>query len=162
MRTEFRSFEARAVADNVVTGTLVTYGEHAKIGTFMETFTPGSLRYEDVIANLQHNRQAPLARMGAGLELRNSDTEIVASIVLPDTTHGRDAIELVRTKVLKGFSMEFRAVREKWSGNLRTISDAVLHGLALVDRPAYAGSTIEEIRQSGFLAPQKVTKWLYL
>ena len=56
-------------------------------------------------------------------------------------------LELVRSGVLRGLSVEFRAIRDRFVGDLREIGRAVLDGLGLVDRPAYAGSVGLEVRQ---------------
>ena len=55
--------------------------------------------------------------------------------------------ELVRVGVLRGLSAEFQVTRERWSGSERTVEAAVLHGLAVVDRGAYAGATVDEARE---------------
>ena len=161
---EYRSFEFRAVSANEVEGVLIRYGERTRIGSFEERFVAGSIGSVstlDLIANLQHNRQAPLARSGSGLTLTDTQTELRAKVSLPNTSHGNDARELIANGVLRGFSLEFRAVEEDWQGNLRTIKRAQVTGFGIVDRPAYAGSTIEEIRQNGFVAPE-AKRWLYL
>ncbi len=142
---ERRAFEFRASEDGgTVEGVVIPYGQTAKIaGEFSERFMPGSVAYGDVIANRQHDRQRPLARTGGGLTLTDSATELRARIELPDTQDGRDVRELVRLGVLRGLSAEFRTVKDAWQGSERTIHEARLMGLAIVDVPAYAGAGIE-------------------
>ena len=142
---ERRAFEFRASDDGgTVEGTVVPYGQPARIADFTERFLPGSLSFGDVIANRQHDRHRPLARTnGGGLTLTDSATELRARIELPDTADGRDVRELVRLGVLRGLSAEFRTVRDQWEGSARTIHEAKLTGLAIVDVPAYAGAGIE-------------------
>ena len=71
---------------------------------------------------------------------------------LPKTTDADDALELVRTGVLRGWSIEFDPRAEQEQARMRRIVTAILGGLALVDRPAYGLSVPElraEVRQEG-------------
>ena len=142
---ERRAFEFRASDDGgTVEGAVIPYGQTAKIaGEFSERFMPGSVTFQDVLCNRQHDRQRPLARTGAGLTLTNTASELRARIVLPDTVDGRDTRELIRLGVLRGLSAEFRTVRDEWQGTQRTIHEAVLKGVSIVDEPAYSGAEIE-------------------
>lgn len=142
---ERRAFEFRASDDGgTVEGIVIPYGQTAKIADFTERFLPGSLSFGDVIANRQHDRHRPLARTnGGGLVLTDSATELRARIELPDTVDGRDVRELVRRGILRGLSAEFRTLKDEWEGSQRTIHEAALTGLAIVDVPAYAGAGIE-------------------
>lgn len=142
---ERRAFEFRASDDGgTVEGIVIPYGQAARIADFTERFLPGSLSFGDVIANRQHDRHRPLARTdGGGLSLTDSATELRARIELPDTADGRDVRELVRLGVLRGLSAEFRTLKDEWEGSQRTIREAQLTGLAIVDVPAYAGAGIE-------------------
>ena len=149
MKTERRSFEIREAAEGILTGVVVPYNAPTAIGGFREQFAAGSLRFDDVLLNRQHQRVIALARTGGGgLELTDGPTELRASITLPDTQDGRDVLTLVRRGVLRGLSAEFRAIREEWAGNLRTIREAVLVGVGVVDSPQYAGATVAEIREN--------------
>ena len=54
-------------ASGIVTGTVMKYGDVAHVGrTYHERFMPGSIEYDDVVLNLLHDRQQPVARLGAG------------------------------------------------------------------------------------------------
>ena len=143
--TERRACELRASEDGkAIDGVVIPYGQNAIIREeFTERFLPGSITFGDVIANVQHIRSKPLARTGGGLTLTDSATELRAKIELPDTVDGRDVRELVRLGVLRGLSAEFRTVRDQWQGSERTIHEAQLVGLAVVDQPAYLGAGIE-------------------
>ena len=140
---ERRFIEFRA-ADDIIAGVVVRYGDKARFGKFSEEFLPGSLRYDDVIVNLQHDRSKPVARTGAGLVIDNDAHDMRASIKLPDTVYGRETRELVDANILRGFSLEFRTVKETWEGNHRIIRDAVMSGFGIVDRPAYTESQISK------------------
>ena len=146
---ERRSFEIRAADDGTLSGVVVPYNKPTTIGSFREQFAPGSLRFDDVLLNRQHQRGVALARTGGGgLELTDGPAELRASITLPDTQDGRDVLTLIRKGVLRGLSAEFHATREEWTGNLRTIREAVLMGVGVVDSPQYAGATVAEIREN--------------
>ena len=96
-----------------------------------------------MILNVQHERGRPIARTeGGGLELSDSDTELKVRADLPATREADDALELVRKKVLRGLSVEFRALKESLSGGVRVIKKARLLGVGLVDRPAYPQSSV--------------------
>lgn len=128
-----------------VEGVAVPYGQTTSIGgQFEERIMPGAFgKMEDVIANLLHDRKRPIARTGAngGMTLTDTDTELRVRIDLPETQDGRDAAELFRRRILRGFSVEMRVKDDRWTRNLREIRSADLRGLAVVDRPAYTGAT---------------------
>lgn len=149
MDAERRFIEFRADGDTI-SGPLMVYGDEARFGDFSETFEPGSLRYDDVIANLQHDRSRPVARTGAGLTLIDGADALRAEIRLPDTSYAREARELVEARILRGFSVEFRAREERFEGKRRIISRADMLGFALVDRPAYPASQIADRIQSDY------------
>ena len=63
--------------------------------------------------------------------------------LLPDTAAGRDAATEVRSGLLRGLSVEFKALAERYVSGVREIRRAALVGAGLVDSPAYRGSTVE-------------------
>ncbi|MDE0032112.1 MAG: HK97 family phage prohead protease [Deltaproteobacteria bacterium] len=148
MEPERRFAELRYDAERgLIEGVAMRYGDRARIGPFSEEFRAGALTFNDIIVNLQHDRSKPVARTGAGLELRDSATELRVAITLPDTVHAREARELVAARIMRGFSVEFRAETDRWEGEHRIVERASLLGLAIVDRPAYSDSTIAERMQ---------------
>lgn len=150
MEAERRFVEFRAGDDGVIVGTAIRYGDRATFGDWSERFEPGSLRFSDVIANLMHNRDKPVARTGAGLTLTDGPNALEARIELPDTAPAREARELVTARILRGMSVEFRAKTERWEGRERIIVAADLTGIGLVDRPAYAESAIAQRMQDAY------------
>ena len=154
--------ELRALEDGdnpSIIGVVVRYGAEAELPGFRERFLPGAfgnVSALDVVANLQHDRGRPIARSGGGgLELRDSADSLSATVVnYPLTQDAKDAIALIRAGVLQGFSIEFTvpAGGDKFVGSLRTISEARLTGLALVDRPAY-GDSLAKVAQRALAAP---------
>ena len=140
----FCPLEYRADAGRVE-GTALRYGSTANIaGVFRERFTPGAfgdVMGLDVIARLQHERSRPIGRtQGGGLELSDSPEQLAAALTLPNTRDGEDAAELLRLRILRGWSVEFVAKRERFENGVRIVDEAKLSGLGLVDRPAYGDS----------------------
>lgn len=148
-RTERRAVEFRATAAGILEGTLIPYGTPSLIGgVFREEFAPGSVRVAPgILANRQHDRSRPLARLGHGLEITDTGSELRAKLTLPDTSEARDVRALVDSGVLRGFSAEFVSKREDWPApDHRLIRDAVLSALAVVDDPAHESALIAEVR----------------
>ena len=56
-----------------------------------------------------------------------------------------DIRDQVSRKILRGFSVEMRVTAEDWPAprTSRIIKSAELHGIGLVDRPAYGDATAE-------------------
>ena len=156
-----RHVELRQAADgDGFSGTILRYGDEAKVYGSREQFIPGSIAYDDVILNLMHDRGQPVARTGTPfLEIRDSSDALTLTAKYPDTVYGTRAREMIEAGVLRGLSAEFIADDERWDGNRRVINRARLYGVGIVDRPAYAMSTIDreltvplEYRQRGLSA----------
>lgn len=151
MTTEFRQFEFRTEGRRLV-GTAIRYGSIAQTLHGPERFERGAfgdVQGIDAILNVQHDRRKPLVRTGGGgLTLSDSATALRIVAELPKTQESNDALTLVRNRVLRGLSIEFKALRERVENGIRVISRAALVGIGLVDRPAYQDSLVE-IRQDG-------------
>ena len=148
-RIERRAVEFRATDAGVIEGVLIAYGVASRIGgVFDETFAPGSVRVlPGALANRQHDRARPLARLGHGLVITDNGVEMRATITLPDTTEARDVRALVDAAVLRGMSAEFVATDQDWPApDQRIIKAAELRGLAIVDDPAHESALISEVR----------------
>ena len=138
-------------------GTLVTYEERARDRA--ELFVRGALEWppEGIVINLQHDRQQPLLR---ALPFLDGD-ELRIDAALPDTQRGRDvATDMQQPLPLyTGLSVEFQARAEGRRGGLREIRRAFLPSAGLVDRAAYAGSTVE-VREELHRRPGSIWTWL--
>ena len=147
MKTERRYTELRADVDKrQLAGVAVTYGEIARLPFGRERFEVrafGDLGEVDVILNTMHRRDRPLARSGSGLELLDTPQALEVRAELPSTRDADDTLELVRSGVLRGLSIEFAATRERMASGVRSIQSAILTGIGVVDRAAYAGSSVE-------------------
>ena len=144
---ETRFSELRQDADGRLIGTVLNYGDVASVGGISERFEPGAfgdVAGLDIVLNVQHERTRPIARTaGAGLTLSDSPESLTMAVELPDTADARDTLALVKAGVLRGVSLEFQAISERFEQGVRIISDARLTGLAIVDKPAYSESTVQ-------------------
>lgn len=115
------------------------YGQRASDRA--EIFESGSLFWPEdgILLRHQHRREAPIARFVP----EASESEVRATIELPDTTAGRDAAANVRAGVLRGLSVEFQSEQETIREGVRVIQKAALVGAGLVDSPAYAQAAVE-------------------
>ena len=152
---EKRFLELRSEGRSIV-GAALRYGDTARTPGGLERFEAGAfgdVGNADVILNLQHDRTRPLARtQGGGLRLTDSAEALQVTATLPETRDANDALALVKSGVLRGLSVEFHAIRERFEEGHRIIKEASLVGIGLVDRPAYPASIAEarfEVRQEG-------------
>ena len=129
-------------------GVLLRYLERASDRP--ELFERGSIDLDaikangGIVVNRQHTRAAPIMRVTP--ELRGD--ELVIDQALPDTQAGRDAAVEIRSGLMRGLSVEFKAIRARMVSGVRRISAATLVAGGLVDDPSYAGSTVE-VRDKG-------------
>ena len=153
MRTEIRCKVELREDDTLsspgrLTGTLLTYGERASDRP--ELFERGSIDLAAITAsggiviNRQHTRGAPIMRVIP--ELRGD--ALVIDARLPESTAGRDAAVEIRSGLMRGLSVEFKALRARMVSGVRRISAATLVAGGLVDDPSYSGSTVE-VRDKG-------------
>ena len=152
---ERRLAELRADGDRRLSGVLMRYGDVATLPWGRERFLPGAfgpVEDLDVVLNVQHDRKQPIARTGGGgLLLRDDGRALTMEADLPDTRAASDVLELVRLRVLRGLSVEFRAKRggSQFEYGIRTVSAAALPGVGIVDRAAYPDATVEAVRWAG-------------
>ena len=150
-----RRFSPVAVDGRRLSGVGIRYGDVARLPFGRETFEPGAfgdVANVDVILNVQHDRNRPIARTPATLRLEDGPDALRVAATLPETREADDALALVRAGVLRGLSLEFRAGSAPVIDGVRTVQRAGLLGFGLVDTPAYPGSTVEarvEVRQDG-------------
>ena len=118
-------------------------------GGMPEIFTPGAfgdVSNLDLSLNYMHKRERMLARTGSGLELVDSASMLSMTASLPQTREADDVLELVRTKNLRGLSVEFHAQQERMTNGARVIEKAQLVGISVVDEGAHQ-TTLEARRQ---------------
>lgn len=143
--------DLRFDGDRTISGTVMRYGDVADLPWGeSERFEPGAfgnIRNADVVLNVQHSRLQTVARTGGGgLELTDSPTELRMTATLANTSDAKDAIEKVRSKILRGLSVEFRPTiygqRRESGKDVTVITKAELRGIGIVDRPAYHQSRL--------------------
>ena len=109
-------------------------------GGMPEIFTPGAfgdVSNLDLSLNYMHKRERMLARTGgSGLELVDSASMLSMTAMLPKTREADDTLELVRTKVMRGLSVEFFPRQERVEAGTRIIAKAQLVGIGVVDTGA--------------------------
>ena len=117
-------------AGRVLSGTAIRYGDVARIGGQREKFLPGSfpgVEGADVLLNRQHKRERPLARsQGGGLTVSDSPQALSIRAELPSTVDSDETLELVKSGVLRGLSIEFEALRESQENGTRVVTLAKL------------------------------------
>lgn len=164
MTVERRFAELRADVDRRrLEGVAVRYGDTARLPWGEERIEPGAFApIGDVILNASHDRAAPLARSeGGGLELADGPDALTVTANLPPTRAADDVLALVRAGVMRGLSIEFRAVAERIEGGVRVIERAVLSGVGVVDTPAYPASEVEARRKAASASvPKRRRVWL--
>lgn len=151
IETRYAEFRAETEGRRLI-GTIVKYGDTAKLpGGILERFEPGSfgdVSKVDILLNSHHDRARPLCRTGgAGLVLDDGPDALRMEATLPETRDADDTLTLVRAQVLRGLSVEFKALGERMDAMTRVIERAALRGLGVVDKPAYEASSVEARRR---------------
>ena len=145
----------------VVVGTVIRYGDRAKIGRFLtEEFRQGSftkaLESPNIFVNRMHQRDQLLGRIGGLLALEDSEERLEMRLELPPTALGRDTAYELGSGVLAGISVEFAAVKQRFEGaDHRVVEEAMLSplgGIAIVNVPAYPDSVTSMKRWSDYQA----------
>ena len=146
MTTERRYIEIRQEGGRVLSGQAVVYGDVAHALPWgQERIEAGAFApIGDVLLNDMHQRAVPLARTGGGgLVLVDTAEALEVRATLPPTRAADDVLALVKAGVLRGLSVEFRAVAERMEAGVRVIQRARLGGIGVVDTPAYPASEVE-------------------
>jgi HK97 family phage prohead protease len=121
------------------------------LGGFTETIQPGAFRSSlkarnDIKLLWNHDTGAVMGSTRAGtLTLTEDERGLRVSATLPNTTHGRDAAELVRRGDVTGFSFGFSMPTrggDQWNseGTERVLKSVRLHEVSLTPFPAYTST----------------------
>jgi len=147
------TFEVREDTDGMhLEGYAAVFNSRSEnLGGFTETIAPGAFRSSlrsrnDVKLLWNHDTGSVLGSTRSGtLSLVEDDKGLRVSAILPNTTHGRDAAELIRRGDVTAFSFGFSLPTrggDSWSddGTERVLKSVRLHEVSLVAFPAYPGT----------------------
>jgi HK97 family phage prohead protease len=147
------AFEVREDSDGMhLEGYAAVFNSRSEnLGGFTETIAPGAFRSSlksrnDIKLLWNHDSGAVLGSTRAGtLALTEDDKGLRVSATLPNTTHGRDASELIRRGDVTAFSFGFSLPTrggDSWNdnGTERVLKSVRLHEVSLVAFPAYPGT----------------------
>lgn len=144
-----RRFAPASIEGRQLVGLAAPYESETRIGEFREVIARGAFtrtlsESRDILALCDHDPAKVLGRTRSGtLELRETVRGLEFRLQLPETTIGRDLRELASRGDLGGVSFGFRAVRDSWEGDLRTLHEVELHEISIVSAwPAYPDTTV--------------------
>lgn len=144
--------------DNVVEGYALKFNKESRdLGGFVETISPDALAdtdLTDVRCFLDHDSSKLLGRTSSGtLELTVDDIGLYFRCTLPNTSTGRDAMELVKRGDLNQCSFGFTVASHKWTKDNGIIKRSItkiksLIEISLVSIPAYDDTDVRVATRS--------------
>ncbi|MGY0504283.1 HK97 family phage prohead protease [Luteimonas sp. e5] len=144
-----RRYAVANVQGRQLSGLAAPYGQETRIGEFREVIAPGAFAGtlaagRDILALADHDPTRVLARTRSGtLALEERQDGLHFTLTLPNTSAGNDIRALAERGDLGGMSFGFRAVRDQWQGELRTLHEVELHEVSIVSAwPAYPDTTV--------------------
>lgn len=163
-----------------LTGESRTLSGHASVfdsdsevlaGMFVERVAPGAFDRSlqgkaDVVALINHDQNMLLGRTASGtLRLGKDAKGLTVDLDLPDTTLGRDVATMVGRGDMRGMSIGFRVLRDRWvsrgasvdgaSYDLRIVEDVELFDVSAVTTPAYPATDLAVRSHSAWVASGK-------
>lgn len=138
-------------------GVAMPYGQVAEVRdgfgpSYREMFAPGAFarsireRGHKVRLFVQHEtRKLPIGR---ATELDEHPDGLHASFAVARTRDGDEALELVQSGVVDGFSVGFAPIRDQKRDGVVTRLEAALREVSLVHSPAYEGAGVAGVRGS--------------
>ena len=84
--------------------------------------------------------------IGKAVELREQPDGLHAAFEIAATRDGEDALELVRTGVVDGFSVGFKSIKQRQDGDVLVRTEAALLEVSLTGLPSYPGATVVGVR----------------
>jgi HK97 family phage prohead protease len=148
-RTAHESIEVREEGDGMVfEGYAAIFDSPSQPLPFIEkidrgAFTRSLKSRNDVKLLWNHDTSQVLGSTRAKtLTLVEDERGLKVQGVLPNTSAGRDAAELLKRGDVDSMSFGFTVIRDQWSadGNERTLKAVRLHEVSIVAFPAYAGT----------------------
>ena len=149
VRTAHSAIEVREESDGMVfEGYAAVFDSPSQPLPFIEkiergAFTRSLKSRNDVKLLWNHDTSQVLGSTRAKtLTLVEDERGLKVQGVLPNTSAGRDAAELLKRGDVDSMSFGFTVIRDQWSadGNERTLKAVRLHEVSIVAFPAYAGT----------------------
>jgi HK97 family phage prohead protease len=152
-----RTFKAplEAKEGRILEGCCVPYGEAQKVRdspsgpAYFEVFEPGAfakqLRAADKVELRYEHRDGLADSVGICRALYEEAHGLFGTFAVHAGAFGDQALELVRSGILPGFSIEFEDRFSHWKRNAQGAvirSKCLLHHVALVRNPAYSSALI--------------------
>jgi phage head maturation protease len=130
-------------AERTITGTIVTFDETGNTSIGKTQFAKGSIEAQPVLLNLEHDRAR---RIGKTLSMEQTDSAIVATFKIAETTAGNDALVEAAEGLRDGFSVEvsideYETLKD---GTVRILAGE-LTGVALTSEPAIRSARVSEV-----------------
>jgi HK97 family phage prohead protease len=170
MSIERRAYPAELRAKGRrLTGYAAVFGVETRIGDFTESIIPGAFSTtlaarKDVLALVDHDAGRVLARTKSGtLRLSEDMTGLAFDLDVPDTSYGRDVLELVSRGDAGGMSFAFVPVDEKWIDDRRELRAVDLAEVSVVSSwPAYPETVVQARARPAILHPRVAVARRYL
>jgi hypothetical protein len=131
-------------------GYAAVFGVETRVLDFDEVIMPGAFTLslsasKDVLALMDHDPRAVLARTKSGTLRLTEDTRGLAfDFAVPNTTAGRDILELVERGDIGGASFGFLPIDERWEGDRRELRAVDLKEVSIVSAwPAYPDTIVQ-------------------
>jgi len=163
-----RRFAPASLEGRQLVGLAAPYESETRIGEFRERIAKGAFtrtlsENRDILALSDHDPAKVLGRTKSGtLQLEETVHGLSFRLQLPATSIGNDLRELANRGDLGGVSFGFRAIRDSWEGDLRTLEEVELHEISIVQSfPAYPDTTValrSRPMQTFLLEPRR--RWL--
>ena len=162
--TERRRAELRAAPGRRIIGTAMRYGAEARVLLHGETpiverfasfaFSAYLRSGAATVLNLQHDKTLTIATTGTAagrgkLFLRDHPDGLDLEARLPSGDVYDKVLALVEDGSTAESSVEFRALIEHVAGDLRTVRQATLPAVGIVDQGAYGSAGAVEVRARG-------------
>ena len=154
---ELREAPAGSELAATVEGLAVPYGVTTQLGQLRESFAPGAVDPAQAIGMpLCWRHGDPI---GVITDARNTDQGLHITAEITDTTLGRDAVKLLRSKALKGLSVGFTPIEDAWTRSRDAVTRVrvALGEISLTHLPGYATAGVSIIREETPMPEQAET-----
>jgi HK97 family phage prohead protease len=163
---EIDALEVRTVADrHVLEGICVPYGAvTTKAGPVPEQFAAGA--FAELVASrapvklTDYNHSRTRISVGRSASFEERAAGLWGRFQINRTPEGESAFQNLSEGVYGGLSIGFLPVREEQRGGVRTITQARLHHVSLVEEPAYDDAVLLSLRGQS-ADPIEPWRWIY-